>query len=198
MNASSRGLRGVLVIIASIAASLLGACAGPDGTWRAEVTGEPPAASESGEVFYQPHRVDYTSRKIRITFEIIGQDSAITAVSSLLGDVLFSVYGIDQGSVFRIRDEKGRLVELYWDNGDPGWSIGWHSVNPIKTVSVTRVGRTRDGRTVAKASVDYEGKLTAGRSYSFEWHPPALHNLLRTSLWPTGPIKLAPEPMDVN
>lgn len=195
VNTCSQGLRRVLVIIASMAASILGACAGRDGAWRADVTGEPPAVSEAGEVFYQPNRVDYTSRKIRITFEIIGQDSAITAVSSWLGDVLFSVYGIDEGSVFGIRDETGRFVELHWDNGDPGWPIGWSTLHPIHTVPITRIGRTSDGRTVARASVDYEGKLAAGQSYTFEWRPQALHGMRRTSLWPTGPIALVTDPI---
>lgn len=195
MSFTSRGLRQMLVVVASTAASILGACAGPDGVWRADITGEPPAASEAGEVFYQPRRVDYTRHKIRITFEIIGQDTAITAVSSSLGSMLFNVYGIGEDSVFWIRDDKGRFVELCWDNGDPGWSFGWHTWDPIHTVPIARIGRTSDGRTVARASVDYEGKLAAGQSYTFEWRPQALHGMRRTSLWPTGPIALVTDPI---
>lgn len=196
MNASSRVLWGVLVAFMSLAVGVLGGCTNSPhaGAWRADVPREAPAASGTKELICEPRRVDSSERAFRITFEIIGEESTIATIGSKLGDVFFNVRPGDPTSAFCLRDEHGREVEVYWDNGDPGWGYIPSTQSAGHTMAFNRVSQTTDGRVTARASVKYQGALIGGRSYTFEWRPESLR-VLGISLQPTGPVTLVPVPI---
>lgn len=185
MDACPRGLWGVLVIIASIAASLLGACAG---SWQLETPIEEAWAEPSDDVVLWPWRVEHSNGRVSITFFLIGQREVIGPRRESLGYQL--AFGGLERPVFRISDLDHREVELDWDNGD-SWSPFPYFYDPTSTLGTEFLGRTPNGKPILRATVQYHGRLWSGREYLFEWDPGAFRRK-DAEVRPLGSRRLVP------
>ena len=184
MNTSSQSLRRVLVIIASMAASILGACAG---AWRLDVPVEVAWAEPTPEVVLWPWRIEHSNGQVRVTFWLIGQREVIGPRREILGSQLAFV---GDAPVFRITDVDHEAVDLVWDNGG-SWTPLPHTYDSTLALVTKFVGRTPDGRAILRATVKYHGRLWSGREYFFEWHPEAFRWKV-PDVRPIGPGKLVP------
>lgn len=184
MNASLPGPRRMLVIIASMAMSILGACAG---AWRLDVPVEAAWAETTAEVVLWPWRVEHSNGQVRVTFWLVGQREVIGPRRGILGSQLAL---LDGAPVFRITDADHDAVDLVWDNGD-SWSPLPYNYDPTPALATEFVGRTPDGRAILRATVEYHGRLWPGREYFFEWHPEAFRWKI-PDVRPIGPRKLVP------